>query len=164
MKYLKYFLIVGLSLIILASTTTKNTKPSEGIYPGDLFPNINNLTDERGTELNLSDLRGEKVLINFWAAYDAQSHLDNILITQKSQQSDIQIISISLDDSEAVFLKTIAMDKIDNSNQYWLKNEYQKEFKERYRLEKGFKSYLIDENGKILALNPNYQDIEKYLN
>lgn len=166
MKYLKYFLIAGFSFIMLASTTTKNTKPSEGIYPGDLFPIIKNLKDKKGTELNLSDLRGQKVLVNFWAAYDAQSHLENVLMTKKIQQakSSVRMISVSFDESEAVFEKTIAMDRIDISNQYRLDSECQKDLKKRYRLEKGFKSYLIDENGEILAMNLNSQNIEKYLN
>lgn len=165
MKYLKYFLIAGLVFTILASSTSKNTKPSEGIYPGDLFPEFENLKREKGTELSLSELRGQKVLINFWAAYDAHSHIKNVLMAKKIQQSksSVRMISVSLDKSEAVFEKTIAMDKVDNTNQYWADDHLQNKLKSRYRLEKGFKSYLLDENGKILAMNLDSQDIDEYL-
>lgn len=159
-------MIVVLLFTILAFSTTKNTKPSEGISPGDLFPQIENLLGERGTKLNLSELRGKKVLINFWAAYNATSHIENVLMAKKIQQSDcpIQLISISLDESEAVFEKTIAFDNVDITSQFWADKNSHDDLKKRYRLTKGFKSYLLDENGKILAMNLTPQNIDQYLN
>lgn len=166
MKYLKYFLIAGLLFAVLAFSTSKNTRPSEGISPGDLFPLIENLKGEKGTRLNLSELRGKKVLVNFWAAYDAASHIENVLMAKKLQQSEyaIQLISVSLDESEVVFEKTIAFDKVDIANQFWADQDSKDALKKRYRLTKGFKSYLLDEEGKILAMNLSPQNIDEYLN
>ncbi|MFV0518476.1 MAG: peroxiredoxin family protein, partial [Aminipila sp.] len=81
MKYLKYFLIAGITFISLSSNMSRTSSLSEGIYPGNLLPDIKNLVNESGTKINLSDLRGQKVLVNFWAAYDAYSHKDNVLLS-----------------------------------------------------------------------------------
>lgn len=120
MKYLKYFLIVGIAMICFAAYTSKNTKPSEGIYPGDIFPTINELEEITGSEISLSDLKGQKLLVNFWAAYDAQSHRDNVLLANmiKERNYPVKMISLSFDESRSVFEKTVITDKIESNTQF----------------------------------------------
>jgi len=164
MKYLKYFLIVGMVFIGL-SNTSENTKPSEGIYPGDLFPEIENLRDVKGTTIDFSDLKGQKVLVNFWAAYDAPSRKENVLLTNKLSQKDypIKMVSVSFDKSESIFEKTVAIDKTEKSLQCWAESNAQEDLTRVYRLEKGFKSYLINEEGKIIAIDLNSENLDQYL-
>ncbi|GAB6010150.1 thioredoxin-like domain-containing protein [Dysgonomonas reticulitermitis] len=167
MKYAKYFLIVCIALIGLSSNTTETSSlSSEGIYPGNLFPDIKNLENVSGTKLNLSDLKGQKVLVNLWAAYDANSHRDNVLFSNliENEKYSVQMVSVSFDKSETVFERTLAMDKIDRKNQFLANgNEYSALF-DRYQLKKGFKNYLIDENGVIMAMNLSPKDLDQYLN
>lgn len=164
MKYLKYFLIVGIVFIGL-SNTSENTKPSEGIYPGDLFPEIENLKDLKGTTVNLSDLKGQKVLVNFWAAYDASSRKENVLLANKISQKNypVKMVSVSFDKSESIFEKTVVIDKTEKSLQCWAENNLQEDLTKVYRLEKGFKNFLIDENGRIVAININSDNLDQYL-
>jgi hypothetical protein len=166
MKYAKYFLIVCITFISLTSNTTETSVlSSEGIYPGNLFSDIKNLENISGTKFNLSDLRGQKVLVNLWAAYDANSHKDNVLFSNliENKKYPVQMVSVSFDKSETVFERTLAMDKIDGKNQFLAKgNEYSALF-DRYQLKKGFKNYLIDENGVIVAMNLSPEDLDQYL-
>lgn len=165
MKYFRYFLILGVTFISLASYKTETTQPSEGIYPGDLFPDIKNIENVSGAKINMLDLKGKKVLVNFWAASNADSRKDNVLfsniITRKGYP--IQMVSISFDRSETVFEKTVAIDRIDKENQFWVNGKVHSELFKRYQLEKGFKSYLIDENGIIMAVNLTPENLDRLM-
>lgn len=166
MKYLKYFLIAAIALVSFASNTSKNTKPSEGIYPGDIFPSMNDLEIVTGDKISLSDLKGQKVLVNFWAAYDARSHRDNVLLANVIKQKNypVKMISLSFDESWSVFEKTVATDRIGKDSQFWVGHEQQKDLRSLYKLKNDFKSYLIDEEGKIIAMNIEAKDLGLYLN
>ncbi|WP_029904533.1 peroxiredoxin [Prevotella sp. 10(H)] len=166
MKYVKYFLVMGIIFISLSSNTSRTSSLSEGIYPGNLLPDIKNLENESGTKISLSDLRGQKVLVNFWAAYDAYSHKDNVLLSHiiENKQYPVQMVSVSFDKSESVFEKTLAMDKIDAKYQFLAKGDVSSGLFEQYQLERGFKNYLIDENGVIVAMNLTPNDLDRMLN
>ena len=150
----------------MASNTTGTTQPSEGIYPGDQFPDMKNIENVSGAKFDLLDLKGKKVLVNFWAANDADSRKDNVLfsniITQKKYP--VQMISVSFDKSESVFERTLAMDKIDRKNQFLADEDSYSVLFDRYQLKKGFKNYLIDENGVVVAMNLSPKDLDQYLN
>lgn len=166
MKYLKYFLIAGIAFISLSSNTSRTSSLSEGIYPGNLFPDIKNLENESGTKINLSDLRGQKVLVNFWAAYDAYSHKDNVLFSHiiEDKEYPVQMVSVSFDKNESVFERTLTMDKIDERFQFLAKGDDSSDIFNLYQLERGFKNYLIDENGVIIAMNLKPGDLGRLLN
>lgn len=166
MKYLKYFLIVGIIFISLSSNTSRTSRLSEGIYPGNLLPDIKNLENESGAKISLSDLRGQKVLVNFWAAYDASSRKNNVLFSHmiEKQNSPVQMISISFDKSESVFERTLRMDKVDTEYQFLANGDVSSEMFDVYRLHGGFKNYLIDEDGVIIAMNVNPKELGQILN
>lgn len=165
MKCLKYFLVVGLVLISLSSNTTRTSRLSEGIYPGNLFSDITNLENVSGTKINLSDLKGQKVLVNLWAAYDAASRRDNVLFSNVIEKENypVKMVSICFDQSESVFKRTVSLDQIDIQYQFMAKSNVRADLFDRYQLEKGFKNYLIDENGLILAINLTPSDLGNLL-
>lgn len=157
--------MLGLVFISMASTTTGTTQPSEGIYPGDLFPDMKNIESVSGAKFDLLDLKGKKVLVNFWAASDADSRKDNVLFSNIIDRKNypIQMISVSFDRSEAVFERTVSVDKIDKSNQFWASAKVRPELQKRYQLDKGYKSYLIDEDGRIIAIDLTPQSLDRLM-
>jgi len=164
MKYLKYFLIAGI-VLIASSYTTRTSRLSEGIYPGDIMPELK-LEAKTGTDLDLRHLKGVKVLVNFWAAYDAESHMENVLLWNTLQKKDYPVVmlSVSFDKSKNVFEKTINLDGIDPMYQFCDTRGKDSEIYQKYQLEKGFKNYLIDESGVIMAINLTPKDLEKLFN
>ncbi len=165
MKYLKYFLVAGLISIATSSYTTRTSGLSVGIDPGNLIPNFS-ISDDAGNDLKLSDLKGQKVLVSLWAAYDADSHMKNVLLwnfLNKGEQ-DLKMVSISFDKSESVFKKTLTADGIDNNSQFLDAKGDRSDIYQRCRLEKGFNNYLLDENGVIIAKNVMPQDLKELLN
>ena len=166
MKYAKYFLFVGIALIGLSSNTTRTSGlSSEGIYPGNLFPDIKNLENISWTKMNLSNLKGQKILVNFWAAYDAPSHKDNVLFANviENKKYPVRMVSVSFDKNESVFERTLTMDRIDAKYQFIAKNDAYSRLYNHYQLRKGVKNYLIDENGVIMAMNLSPNDLDQLL-
>ena len=163
MKYLKYFLFAGI-ILLSSSYTTGTSRISEGIYPGNLMPQLAVSNDE-GNKLDLSALKGVKVLVNFWAAYDAESHMKNVLLwnTLQKEKYPVKMVSVSFDKNKTVFEKTLSMDGIEPRLQFIETKGIDSEIYEKYELKKGFKNYLIDENGVIIATNVTPTDLDNLL-
>ena len=163
MKYVNFCLIV-IGSLILSSGSIKTDKPSLGYHPGEQIPNIV-LKDVEGHSLNLSDYKGKKVMINFWAVYDAQSRVTNIQLHNYLKQNypDISLVSISFDANKSVFEKTILWDQVDKKSQFCDVNGTNSSIYKEFKLEKGFKNYLIDENGVITAMNVTPQKLKNIL-
>lgn len=138
--------------------------PSLGYYPGEQLPNIE-LTDIHGNTLNLSELKGKKVLVNFWAAYDAQSRATNVRLFNylKANNADVEMLSVSFDTNKGVFQKTILWDNLEASSQFCETAGTQSEIFKDFKLKKGFKNYLIDENGIITAMNVTAEQLKQLL-
>lgn len=162
MKYLKYILVMAMTLIIMSHTSSRTSQVSEGISSGNLIPAIS-LTDSIGQEFSLSGLAGKKVLLSFWATHDAHSHIEMIRMAKaiEKQGYSIKIVGISLDKSKSVFEKTLTLEGLENTIQFNVKEGTQSNIYKKYRLDNGFKSFLIDENGLIQKVNPSIDDLGK---
>ncbi|MFV0468833.1 MAG: TlpA family protein disulfide reductase [Dysgonomonas sp.] len=163
MKYLKYFLIVGF-LLATSSYTTRTSEISQGISPGNRIPDFK-IENTSGNKISLHELKGVKVLVNFWAAYDAESHMKNVQLwnAYEKEKFPIVMVGISFDKSRSVFEKTLNIDGIDNKYQFCDTNGSESEIYKNYQLENGFRNYLIDENGVIIAKNVTPDDLKKLL-
>lgn len=161
MKYLKYLIAGGIILIISSSYTVTTSGLSEGIYPGNIIPDFT-VKNASGNEFKISTLRGQKILLNFWAAYDAQSRVNNILLSKALEKGDqpVKMLSVSLDHSISVFKKTIQIDGIGTKSQCIEAQGNSLEALKKYQLNKGFKNYLVDENGVIIATNLTLEEIK----
>lgn len=165
MKYLKFFLVAGLTLMIILSYTTRTSGLSVGTNPGNLIPNFE-IRDDSGSSFRLSELKGQKVLVSLWAAYDAESHMKNVLLWNSLQKMDqtVKMISVSFDQSKSVFEGTLEMDGINKESQYFETGGKKSEIYKKCQLAKGFGNYLIDENGVIMAKNVTPENLKKLLN
>lgn len=159
MKYLKYFLIGGI-VLLTSSFTTRTSGISEGISLGNLSPELN-----LENKFSLRSLKGQKILVNFWAAYDAESHMRNVQLWNalKKEGHQVVMVSVSFDKSKSVFEKTLNIDEIDGEYQFLDTKGLDSEIFKTYRLEKGFGSYLLDENGVIIAKNLTPVDLNRLL-
>lgn len=167
MKSLKYFLIVTVVAITsLSLITPRTSRLSEAINPGDPIPDIKNLENISGNTISLSDLKGQKVLVNFWATYDASSRKNNILLSKLTGLADspIKMVSVSFDKSKPVFEQTVANDEIDVNCQYYAQTNANQALVELYQLDGGFNNYLIDEEGVVLAVNLSPEKLSQLLN
>lgn len=153
MKYVNFSLL-ALSFLLM-SGSIKTDKSSVGYYPGNQIPNIV-LTGMEGQNIDINDYKGKKVVLNFWAAYDAHSRANNVRLSNflKENNSNVEFLSISLDENTSVGNRTALLDKIDWKSHFCEVNGANSEVYKEFKLDKGFRSYLIDEQGVIQAINP----------
>lgn len=140
----------------------KNT-PTEGLTIGDKAPTFKICGEKQ--LIDLKDLKGKYVLLSFWASYDAPSRMQNATLSHAASKFDnIEMVSVSFDDYKSIFIETIKNDRITTANCFVDVDGKDSDLYQTYRLHKGFKNYLLDENGVIIAKNINAKELSSYLN
>lgn len=164
MKIRAYVLLVSVAIFIM-SAGLKNAKISEGITPGNLAPRIGFLGSEPAFDFLKND--GKYTLLQFWAAYDAESRANNIKlcnVIKKMDSNQVEMLSISFDEKESIFNETIRIDQLEKQNQYQDKQGKQSDLYKRYGLQKGLKNFLIDDKGVIIATNISSDQLQTFFN
>ena len=155
------FVVLATISLVFFSFVGKDT-PTEGLTIGDRAPEFK-ICSERQL-VDLKDLRGKYVLISFWASYDAPSRMQNATLSHVASKNDkVEMVSVSFDDYKSIFNETIKKDKITTPNCFVETEGEQSELYQTYRLHKGFKNYLLDENGIIIAKDINAKLLAAYL-
>lgn len=142
--------MVAVFLVFLSTAfVDKNAKPGEGLSEGSSAPSI------CFDNFNLEAYKGRKVLITFWAAYDAQSRVENSLLAASvgKNPGEIELVSFAFDESPMIFEETVRIDHLDRNTQYHVRDGDTSEIFRAYRLKDGFANYLINEDGVIIAKN-----------
>lgn len=156
------FVVLVIISLTFFSFVGKDT-PTEGLTIGDKAPDFK-ICSERQL-VNLKDLKGKYVLLSFWASYDAPSRMQNAILNHAvTKTNNIEMVSVSFDDYKSVFNETIRKDQISTSNCFIELEGKNSEIYQTYRLHKGFKNYLLDKNGVIIAKNINAKQLSSYLN
>lgn len=140
--------------LLTMSASTKQPKSTIGVNPGDLAPGIKSL--ETGSDLSFQNHLGRYTLLCFWAAYDAESRARNVALSNKVNKLDpekIVMYSVSLDKNSSIFEETLRIDNLEKKNQFRGGSDSESELYKDYKLNKGLKTYLIDDKGKIIAVN-----------
>ena len=163
MKVRAYVLIVTVALATMSSAT-KEARPTVGTNPGDLAPRIESLGNE--SNINFQNHSGRYTLLNFWAAYDAESRARNVQLwneVNKLSSDKIAMYSISMDEKESIFTETVKIDKLDLSTQFHEGLGKESELYKKYDLRKGFKNFLINDEGVIIAANVTPEKLTEIL-
>ena len=136
------------------SAGSKDAKLTEGVNPGDLAPRIEFL--ENSGNADFHNQSGRYTLLNFWAAYDAESRARNVQLANEVNKlglDKIAMCSISLDERESIFTETVKIDNLDATTQFHDRLGKKSEVYKKYNLNKGFKNFLINDEGVIIAAN-----------
>ncbi|MDR0547101.1 MAG: hypothetical protein LBG77_05905 [Dysgonamonadaceae bacterium] len=159
MRYFFRFSAVLVFAFLYVGAGTKEIQLTEGIQPGNLAPEIN---------LQGIDTKGKDyVLVQFWAAYNPQSRVENtqmhnVIASLKTDK--IGLVSISMDENPAVFKGVLKTDRLDESTQWNEPAGRDSQLFKKYRLKSGFANFLVDANGVIVAKNLSPSDIRKKFN
>ena len=136
--------------------------PTEGLTIGDKAPGFTICSEKQ--LINLKDFKGKYVLLSFWASYDAPSRMQNATLSHATSKNDkVEMVSVSFDDYLSIFNETIKKDGITTSHCFVETAGEKSELYRTYRLNKGFKNYLLDENGVIIAKDINAKQLASYL-
>ena len=156
------FVVLVMVSFFFLSFVGKDT-PTEGLTIGDRAPEFKICGEKQ--LVDLKDLRGKYGLLSFWASYDANSRMQNASLSHAiSKVGNVEMVSVSFDDYKSIFNETIKKDQISIANCFVELDGENSELYQTYRLNKGFKNYLLDENGIIIAKNINAKQLSSYLN
>ena len=163
MKVRAYVLIVAVALVTM-SFGTKEARPTVGTNPGDLAPRIESLGNE--SNFSFQNHSGRYTLLNFWAAYDAESRARNVQLwneINKLSSDKVAMYSVSFDEKESIFTETVKADRLSNTKQFHEELGRKSELFGKYNQQKGFCNFLIDDKGVIIAANVAPEDLTKVL-
>ncbi|MBS7232083.1 TlpA family protein disulfide reductase [Flavobacterium psychroterrae] len=145
----KTLLILG----FLCCVITNSKAQVVGTDIGDIAPEID-LPDPKGNNVVLSSLRGELVLIDFWASWCGPSIKEQpqLIKLYNTYPDKFTIYSVSMDTKKPLWLAAIAKQKLPwtqvSDLKYW-----QSPVIGDYMLQSVPLNFLIDKNGIILAKN-----------
>jgi thiol-disulfide isomerase/thioredoxin len=131
-----------------------NVKRMRGVQIGDVAPEIA-IPDTLGRELKLSSLKGKYVLIDFWASWCGPCRQENpnvVQVYKKYKDRGFTILSVSLDDNKASWLKAIAKDGLTWSHVSELK-KWNSVVAQTYGVNGIPAAFLLDKDGKVIAKN-----------
>ncbi len=129
-------------------------------------PNIV-LKDTAGNFRTLKDLTGKKVLVYFWAGWNALSRQDNrklVDLYPKLKAHNLEIYGVSFDENEKVWKGAMKLDKlpwIQVSDLEGLNSVVKKDFNVPDELPY---FYIVDEKGKIVYRDHDLEKIIEKLN
>ncbi|QIA07150.1 TlpA disulfide reductase family protein [Draconibacterium halophilum] len=130
---------------------------------GDNSPDIV-LPDPEGNEVALSSLRGKVVLLQFWAAVDRGSRIQNPVLVEaykKYHRKGFEIYQVSVDQNRAEWVDAIDQDKLS-----WINvgdMEGSKLAAAVYNVQNIPFNYLLNEEGEIVAKNLKGPALDKAL-
>jgi peroxiredoxin len=138
---------------------------TDPLSDGALAPEIE-LPNPEGKKVALSSLRGNYVLLDFWAAWCPPCRKENphlVKVYDKYHDKGFTIYQVSLDRTREAWLKGIEDDKIGQWTHVSDLKFWNSSVVPAYQLQAIPASFLLDREGRIIARNLRGEELEQKL-
>ena len=161
MRHVRW-IFVAVLLFSLTAFIDKD-KPTTGLSVGNKAPDFS--IEEHNMRACLKALKGNYVLLSFWASYDASARVNNMLLDHvlNDLPRNVKMVSVSFDRYQSIFDETLKQDRLGNARYFVEPDGEASNLFSLYHLDKGFKNYLLDEHGVIIAMNVRVEQLPNYL-
>ncbi len=129
-----------------------------------------------GEQLRLSGLRGHYVLISFWGSWCGPCRKENPGLVQLynkykdanfQQAEGFEVVGIGIEENEARWRRAIESDGLDWPYHILDKASslrfFDSELAQKFGVKQVPTKYLLDEKGRIIAVNPSVEEMDKLL-
>ncbi len=141
-------------------------KQEEGLPVGEMAPNIV-LQNPQGDTIQLKDLKGKYVLLDFWASWCQPCRQNNphlVQIFEKYHFQGLEIFSVSLDEMKERWMNAIKVDKLKWQYHGCDFQKWNGIAVNKYKVASIPAVFLLDKNGKIIAKNLHGATLDTKLN
>ena len=146
--------------VLLFATLTVTAQPTIGEQAYEI-----SLPDAKGKTQKLSDHKGKVVLIDFWASWCGPCRKANPglgAIYTKYRDKGFEIFGVSIDDEKKAWRKAIQADGI-TWKQVNAVGGWEAPIALKWKIEQIPASFLVDQQGKVIAVDPTKDDLENHL-
>ena len=172
MKKSVYIFSIFITLVFFqACSLFGQTQRETGIYLGNIAPEIS-MTDLDGEVINLSDLRGNIVLVDFWASWCRPCRYENPVVVKAyndykdrefKDAEGFKIFSVSLDTEKDSWQDAIEEDKLDWDTHVSDLQGWRSKLAKIYQIRAIPMNFLLDKDGIIIAKNIRGEELAKTL-
>ena len=165
LKGILFGALAGVVLLGATSASLPHQPSSGGLRVGDVLPKMKSMDVVHRASTSESSTQRYR-LIHFWAAYDATSRAANVVwdhFFAEEAPAAIRYQAVSLDPDEAVWSQTISLDQVDQETQCCIAPEERSRYMTSAGLRDGLHTYLVDERGVIVAVDPTPSELVNYL-
>lgn len=156
----KLFSIFSVLTIYLLSVSAHSERVFDNVE-GSNAP-LFTVKDDSGLTVSLESFKGKYLLLSFWNSVNPESRIkvnQFETIVSNNSEANACLLAVNLDENIVLYNQIKKIDNLNEGVHINVSNEQRNILNKLYHLDSGLTSYLIDPQGKIVAVNPTKEQI-----